>query len=185
MRCVFKSQSTITLHLNAELLPVSSCLVLGEDTGFQDRGFKCVKGGSIYPIFPKIPQHENEIVCTQGGRGGGGGKQKFYTVHFYAVVFEKLYSNYTNFISQCHFRPFSLIELKLHKSQTNSIDATWRFGHVPSINCACKFQLIRSLHCDNRTVYITNAWELKNVATLNLTSWFLLFSVWRLCFSYC
>ena len=66
----------------------------------------------------------------------------------------------------------------------NNADATWLFRHVPSINSACKFQLIRNLHCDNHAVYITNAWELKNATTLKLTSWFLPFCVWRLCFSW-
>ena len=58
--------------------------------------------------------------------------------------------------------------LNFHKTQMNSTDATWFFRHVPSINSACKFQLIGSLHdCDNYKlqIYITNAWELKNAAT--------------------
>ena len=52
----------------------------------------------------------------------------------------------------------------------NNADATWLFRHVPSINNACKFQLICSFHCDIRIVYITNAWEPKNATTLKLTS---------------
>ena len=38
-----------------------------------------------------------------------------------------------------------------------------------SINSACKFKLIGSLHCDNRTVYITNAWDFKNAMRLKLS----------------
>ena len=71
---------------------------------------------------------------------------------------------------QILYRPFSLIELKFHTSQMNNADASRFFRHVPSIKRACKFPIIGSFHCDNRTVYITNAWEPKNAATLKLTS---------------
>ena len=84
------------------------------------------------------------------------------------------------FISQRHLRPSSLTEIKFHKSQMNNANATWLFRYVPYLNSACKFQLIGTLHCDNRTVYITKAWGIKNAATLKLTSWFLPFSVWWL-----
>ena len=49
----------------------------------------------------------------------------------------------------------------------NNTDATWHFRDVPFINSACKFQLIGSLHCDNRTIYIKNACKLQNAAALN------------------
>ena len=53
----------------------------------------------------------------------------------------------------------------------NNVDATLVFRHVPSVNSACNIQLIGSLYCDNRTVLKnTNAWELNNTATLELTS---------------
>ena len=42
----------------------------------------------------------------------------------------------------------------------NNADPTWLFRHVPSIKDAC-IQLMGSLLCDNRTVYITNALEHK------------------------
>ena len=52
----------------------------------------------------------------------------------------------------------------------NNADATCMLRHVPSLNSACKYQLIDKLHCDNRTVYIKNACGLQNTATLKLMS---------------
>ena len=48
----------------------------------------------------------------------------------------------------------------------NNTDATRLFRHLPSINNACKFQLIGNLHCDNRTAYIKKCmWTSKYCGT--------------------